>query len=778
MADQGSGIGDPRPVVGPVAKPVGCAHCGQPVDPLRAARVAVFYDRFRYFCSAGCREHYDPEARHSPIPQPRRRSGDYSALTSAQVIATRSSSSDDAELEARRRAARALAVVGGDGLGELGRDADPEIVRAEELGAASLPATTSTRVVRQEAGASEDLGSLLLTLAMVGGVLGFALALAGSSRVALTSRLVVVVVATGALLAYFATGRRDPSEPHPFAVLAAPCAAVLASVAAWLIGHPRTDSTLTLAGLVVAVVAAGGWLTQRLRRPVDAEREQIVAELDQAAQRVVGEDVTSVRAADLRPGEEIVVGPGETVTADAIVTAGAASVQLWYGAPLIADRTEGDAVVAGAKVIKGRLRAVIGWAGYDRSWLKLTNDPRRRADLLASLSRVGRLAAERGAPLAAALAALTAFAANQDLLGIVVLAVAAQSAIATQAVAQVAALHVARTVLMALRRGIVFSSADALDATGRVSVAAFCARGTLLLGEPEVANIEALAGQESERVLALVAGAEAGARDPAGTAVLRAARTRGVRPDAVRSPTQLAGLGVTAIAANGQPLVVGTRALMLRERISVAAAETKILDLEAMGRTVLLVALGGHLVGILAFQDGLRPGARASVQHVLDAGVEPVLLSGDSRETCEALGRVLDIEHIRPDVLPADRGDEVRRLADGGAAVAVIGQSPADDAALSAADVSVTLASAGATNAEWHVHLVSDDVRDAAYAIRLAHRCRADSILGLGLALGPGVLGAVAVAFGLVPPAIAPVAALVGLLATVYRLRARDEEGE
>jgi Cu+-exporting ATPase len=776
MADQGSGAGSPRPVVGPVASPVGCAHCGQPVDPLRAARVAVFYDRFRYFCSAVCRDHYDPEARHSPIPQPRRRSGATSALTGAQVIATRSSS-DDVELEARRRAARALAVVGGDGIGELGRDAEPESARAEELVQSALPGPRSVRAERREPGASEDLGSLLLTLAMVGGVLGFALALAGSSRVALTSRLVVVVVAMGALLACFVTGRRDPSEPHPFALLAAPGAAVLASVGAWLAGHPRTDSTLTLAGLVVAGVAAGGWFVQRLRRPIDAEREQIVTELDQSAQRVVGEDSASARAADLRPGEEIVIGPGEIVTADAIVTAGAATVQLWHGSPAVADRTEGDAVVAGARVIQGRLRAVVGWAGHDRAWLKLTNDPRRRADLLAPLSRVGRLAAERGAPLVAALAALAAFAANQDLLGILVLAIAAQSAMATQAVAQVAALHVARTVLVALRRGIVFSSADALDVTGRTSIAAFCARGTLLLGEPEVANIEALAGQEPDRVLALVAGAEAGARDPIGTAVLRAARMRGVRPDAVRSPTPQVGLGVTAVAANGQPLVVGTRALMLRERISVAAAETQILDIEAMGRTVLLVALGGHLVGILAFQDGLRPGARAAVQHVLDAGVEPVLLSGDSRETCEALGRVLDIEHIRPEVLPADRGDEVRRLADGGASVAVIGQSPADDVALAAADVSLALASAGATNAEWHVHLVSDDVRDAAYAIRLAHRCHADSILGLGLALGPGALGAVAVMFGLVPAAIAPMAALVGLLATVYRLRARDEEG-
>ena len=122
-----------------------------------------------------------------------------------------------------------------------------------------------------------------------------------------------------------------------------------------------------------------------------------------------------------------------------------------------------------------------------------------------------------------------------------------------------------------------------------------------------------------------------------------------------------------------------------------ALAETKITDLEAMGRTVLLVALGGRLVGVVGLQDGLRPGARAAVQHLLDVGVEPVLLSGDARETCEALGRALDIDHIRPELLPAERGDEIRRLADGGAVVAVIGRSPADDASLAAADVSIAL---------------------------------------------------------------------------------------
>jgi P-type E1-E2 ATPase len=438
------------------------------------------------------------------------------------------------------------------------------------------------------------------------------------------------------------------------------------------------------------------------------------------------------------------------------------------------ERGEGDQLVAGARVTSGRVRAVAAWTGFDRAWMRITNDPRRRVDMFSGPARIGRQMAERAAPVAAGVAALAAYAEEQHLIVVAMFAIASQAALANAGVAQLGALHVMESVLAALRRGIVFRSAEALDKAGRVSVAAFCARGTLLLGEPEMANIEPIGEIHAERVLALLAGAESGSSHPVATAVLRAARVRGVRPDGVRSPNVQPGLGVTAVASNGQPLVVGSRALMLKERVSVAAAEPKINDLEAMGRSVLLVALGGRLVGVVGLQDGLRPGARAAVQHLLDVGVEPVLLSGDTRETCEAIGRSLDIEHIRPEVLPADRGDEVRRLADGGATVAVVGRSPSDDVALGAADVSAALSSAGSSTAEWSVQLASDDVRDAAYAIRLAHRARSEARLGLSFTLGPGLAGALAVMVGLAPPAIAPIAALIGTIAALFRLRTTD----
>jgi Cu+-exporting ATPase len=124
-------------------------------------------------------------------------------------------------------------------------------------------------------------------------------------------------------------------------------------------------------------------------------------------------------------------------------------------------------------------------------------------------------------------------------------------------------------------------------------------------------------------------------------------------------------------------------------------------------------------------------------------------------------------------VLPADRGDEIRRLADGGATVAVLGRSPNDDAALSAADVSVALDSAGSSSAEWGVQLASDDVRDGAFALRLAHDCRSGGMLGLLWAAGPSAAATLFMALGLVPPMIPAFTALAGSAVAVARLRAQ-----
>src|SRR5262249_17468037 len=148
---------------------------------------------------------------------------------------------------------------------------------------------------------------------------------------------------------------------------------------------------------------------------------------------------------------------------------------------------------------------------------------------------------------------------------------------------------------------------------------------------------------------------------------------------------------------------------------------------------------------------------------------EPALLSGDARETCEALGRALAIDHLRPEVSPADRADEIRGLVGGGATVAVIGQSPGDDAALGAADVAVALRSAGSTSADWGIQLATDDVRDAAFALHSARDCLRRSRIDLALAGLPTFALAALAALGMLHPVWVPVLATAGALVALSR---------
>src|SRR4030095_10342483 len=134
------------------------------------------------------------------------------------------------------------------------------------------------------------------------------------------------------------------------------------SWAALLFGDPLTADAATLTSVIIALAALGAALLRRARRPLDAERDRIADGLDGTCRRVVDEDVVDVQSLDLRPGEEILVERDEIVPADVAITAGEGSLLPWLDAKTSRRVGEGDVLVAGARVVEGRLRAIVGWA--------------------------------------------------------------------------------------------------------------------------------------------------------------------------------------------------------------------------------------------------------------------------------------------------------------------------------------------------------------------------------------------------------------------------------
>ena len=437
-------------------------------------------------------------------------------------------------------------------------------------------------------------------------------------------------------------------------------------------------------------------------------------------------------------------------------------------------------VVAGARVVEGSLRGRCLQAGDERAFARPLAVAEARADALAQLPLRMRRLSERWAPVLALLVGGLSAALGRDAVDVALVVVAVYAAFGNVAVGTLVGLAVARGTRLAMRRGILYASAALWDRCARVTGAIFCARGTLLRGEPDLVEVEVIAQRRGDAtraddVLALAAGLLSGDRTPVALAVRRAAAERNLRPMAVRDLRPLSSRGVTAIASSGETVCVGNRALLIERHVSVAVAEERIVELEAAGRSVLLVARGGRLLGVLALQDGLRSGARAAVQHVLDARIEPILMSADTRETCAALGRALDIDHLRPEVMDDERRAAVDRIRETGALVAVMGHSPFDDPALEAADAAVVLNAAGRDRGDHAVLLASDDPRAAALSLALAQRTRTSASAIALLLLVPAAFGALVVATGMLPPEYAPLAQLVGSFVALGQLRGLDK---
>jgi Cu+-exporting ATPase len=539
-------------------------------------------------------------------------------------------------------------------------------------------------------------------------------------------------------------------------------AAILAAVQADADVHRAV--LVVSAGVLAASLLAGDLLFAARRRRVAAARRAIAIALEVPVRVVRNEQVDTVGTDRVKPGETVILSAGDVCPVDGTVGGGEATVIPWSHVPPPepVEKGEGDAIVAGARVVSGSLRVTTAWTGNDRAFRKLTTEV-GAVEQNAPAVRLAAQILERSSVGVALFVGIGAYLTHAGVAESLGAAAAAGGAIAALAIVRaVADLHAAGH-LASLARGIVYKDANAFERAGRADIAVVCAHGTLLLGDPEIVVLESmLEGEGPGRILSLAAGAYSAAGESLAASLLRGARARGERAEDARSAIAHAGLGVSALSASGEKLLVGSRAFLLQEKVSVARADARVSELEAEGRNVLLVALDQRLVGIAALQDGLRPGAQGAIRHLHDARIEPVLLAGDARETCETVARALDLDHIRPEVLPADRAAEVRALGEGGHIVAVIGRPKDDDAALGAADVAIALGAAGSSPGEWTASLASEDVRDAALALALARRVHERSRMAMIAGLVPAGAGLLAIAFALTPLWVAAAAAFVG----------------
>jgi Cu+-exporting ATPase len=243
--------------------------------------------------------------------------------------------------------------------------------------------------------------------------------------------------------------------------------------------------------------------------------------------------------------------------------------------------------------------------------------------------------------------------------------------------------------------GILIRSGEAIQAMRDVTTVVFDKTGTLTKGEPEVTDqlVNPDANVTKDALLRLAASLEKGSEHPLGRAVVAHAENKGIELGDLADFKAIRGKGVQGLI-DGKLALVGSRKLFADHGIAITALEDDMRRLEGEGKTVMLVALDGQLLGILAVADTLKGDALDSVRALHEMGLRTVMITGDNQRTAQAIARQVGIGDMLAEVLPEDKLVQVKKLqqeSDG--LVAMVGDGINDAPALTQADVGIAIGS-------------------------------------------------------------------------------------
>lgn len=332
---------------------------------------------------------------------------------------------------------------------------------------------------------------------------------------------------------------------------------------------------------------------------------------------------------------------------------------------------------------------------------------------------------------------------------------------------------------MGAERGILIRNGAAIQTMSGIDVIVFDKTGTITRGKPEVTDIHGINAEE-DRVLALAAGVEQGSEHPLGKAIVAAASKRNLKLAEPEEFEAVTGKGVAA-RLDGAKVVVGSRLLLEDHGIETAGAEKILSRLEQEGKTAMLVAAEGRLAGVVAVADTIKDDSAKAISQLHQLGIKTAMLTGDNRRTAQAIAEKVGIEQVLAEVLPGGKVEEVKRLQAEGHRVAMVGDGINDAPALTQADVGVAIGTGTDIAIEAaDITLVSGSLAAVVSAVRLSRATFRKIRQNLFWAYSYNTVAIPLAILGLLHPVIAEIAmatssiTVVGNANLLRRLRLRD----
>ncbi|MEB2266561.1 heavy metal translocating P-type ATPase [Priestia megaterium] len=465
---------------------------------------------------------------------------------------------------------------------------------------------------------------------------------------------------------------------------------------------------------------------------------------------------------EVQKGEVIFIKPGEKVPVDGEIIEGQSALDesMLTGESVPVDKNIGDKVIGATLNKNGFLKIKATNVGRETALAQIIKVVEEAQGSKAPIQRLADYISGIFVPIVVGIALLTFFVwyiwiapgefapALEKLIAVLVIACPCALGLATPTSIMAGSGRAAEF-------GILFKGGEHLEATHKIDTILLDKTGTVTNGTPELTDVRIAQDYEENELLQLVASAERLSEHPLAQALVAGIKNKGIEIQDPLSFEAIPGYGVKATVQERE-LLVGTRKLMNQHKVNIDTALEEMTNLEREGKTVMLVALDGKYAGMLAVADTIKVTSKEAVSRLKEMGLEVMMITGDNRQTAQAIAMQAGIEHVIAEVLPEGKAEEVKKLQQQGKKVAMVGDGINDAPALALADIGMAIGTGTDVAMEAaDITLMRGDLMSIADAIEMSRKTISNIKQNLFWAMGYNTLGIPIAAVGLLAPWVA-----------------------
>ena len=484
------------------------------------------------------------------------------------------------------------------------------------------------------------------------------------------------------------------------------------------------------AAVVITLILLGRLLEHRARGQTSAAIRKLMGLQAKTARVIRGGTELDIPIGEVVVGDIVVVRPGEKIPVDGEVMAGSSTVDesMVTGEPIPVEKQTGDEVVGATLNTTGSFQFRATRVGKDTLLAQIVKLVRDAQAAKAPIQKLADRITEWFVPVVIAIALIT-FLVWFNVTGNLTLAMVTTVGVLIIACPCALGLATPTSIMVGTGKGaengVLIKGGDSLELAHELSAIVLDKTGTITQGKPSVTRYATVGGTaygNEIKLLRLAAAVERNSEHPLAQAVVDYAQSQGVKmplPE-VEEFQAVAGMGVQGMVSD-RLVQIGTGRWMAALGIEMGRLQPQQQEWEAEANTTAWIAVDGEIEGLLGIADAIKPSSVDAVAAMRNLGLEVVMLTGDNRQTAEAIAREVGISRVFAEVRPDRKAAQVKILQTSGKVVAMVGDGINDAPALAQADVGVAIGTGtDVAIAASDITLISGDLRGIVTAIELS----------------------------------------------------------